>query len=293
MKRAPVLRSPWRLLVAMVVGCVATQALSSPALAQSPTHDTQAGVEKPASSAPVEPAPAAPATPPPSTAVKPWFPAADRDRVGRVISRLEQEKTAIMARAYRIAKRKDALPLRGYAGERYSTVDLGSERWEFVWNAEGKPTRAWRNIDRSGEHGYVTERIGYCRDSADVCARWFEQARDRAQPPRFPYGHVAKTEWTNRILIEACEPGPDDRPLYLAMDRAFQKSGAQRLNARILVYINPCGEVRHAEVRESSGYPPFDLAARDWALRARLTREVAKSPNGEGAVGTMPIQASL
>lgn len=168
--------------------------------------------------------------------------------------------------------------------------------WTFVQAPEGgPPTRAWRDIDRSGADGYAAERIGYCRDSREACEAWFKTARDRAPRPRPGTSHRAYAEWTNRVIEEPCQPGADHRPSLAPLQARMARSGIEKAQVSLLMLLNPCGEVRDLSVEASSSNRDIDRAAIQWALSARFPSVIQSlgSLGRRGTLGRLPFSFTL
>ncbi len=137
--------------------------------------------------------------------------------------------------------------------------------WRFDSPGGGLPTRAWRDVDRSGAHGYEAERIGYCRDEEAACADWFAVGRDRSVRPAPDAGERAEREWVARVMQEPCVQRPARRPSEMPLRTAVSRFGLERAEVVLRLLHNPCGEVRRAEVVRSSGDRGIDRAAIEWA----------------------------
>lgn len=170
-----------------------------------------------------------------------------------------------------------------------------SGRWRFERAADGTLVRAWRDIDHvargvPGEmQTYVAERWGYCSESRSACEAWFERGRHRAAKPRNTMAAIAHLQWRERTLQETCTPGPKYRPPLDAIERAFARSRLTTTTVVLQVVLNPCGEVRDAEIETGSGDSAIDRMFVAWALRSRIPFGPRQSPAGMGAIGRLPI----
>ncbi len=177
----------------------------------------------------------------------------------------------------------------------YGTIVEGEfeGRWWFLSEDGGLPTRAWRDIDRSGAHGYVAERIGYCRDAREACDQWFDDARHRSRQPPASAGWQAETEWYNRVLQEPCRRGPDTQPNLAPLQSAMSASGLEHAEVVLQLLLNPCGEVRAAGIATSSRNRIVDRAALSWVRGARFAETTAREGHGQGVIGRLPFRFSL
>ncbi|MFZ5636388.1 MAG: hypothetical protein ACOY82_07335 [Pseudomonadota bacterium] len=161
--------------------------------------------------------------------------------------------------------------------------------WQFLSPDGGPPTRAWRDIDRSGEQGFDAERIGYCRGDVGDCERWFAEGRHRTPRPRPEVAERAQVEWKNRAMQEACTPMPAYRPNLAPVQSAVGRAALPSTRVELLVLLNPCGEVRDAMFRTSSGHRDVDRALLSWARRAVLPQD-AQGSKVEGGYGLLPFE---
>ncbi len=177
----------------------------------------------------------------------------------------------------------------------YGTIAEGEfeGKWWFISGDRGLPTRAWRDIDRSGAHGYAAERIGYCRDTREACDLWFEDARHRSRQPPSSAGWRAETEWYNRVQQEPCRPGPDRQPNLAPLQHAMGASGLETAEVVLQLLLNPCGEVRDAGILASSRNRDVDRAALRWVRGARFSETAAREGRGRGVIGRLPFRFSL
>lgn len=163
--------------------------------------------------------------------------------------------------------------------------------WQFGAPAEGWPTVAWQDIDRSDAAGYAAERIGYCLGSDDACAAWFDAGRHRAPMPAAETGTLAQQQWRQRVMREACTPVAAHRPSLAPLESAVGQAGLPPTRLAIGVLLNPCGEVRAAWVMESSRNRQVDRAAVAWAQRLVMP-EAVSGLGGTGTTGKLPMQVS-
>lgn len=166
-------------------------------------------------------------------------------------------------------------------------------RWRFERGADGTLVRAWRDIDHvargvPGEmQTYVAERWGYCSESRSACEAWFERGRHRAAKPRNTMAAIAHLQWRERTLQETCTPGPKFRPPLDAIERAIARSGLTTATVVLRLVLNPCGDVRDADIETGSGDSAIDRMFVAWALRSRMP--LGPRPAGRGAIGRLPI----
>lgn len=139
--------------------------------------------------------------------------------------------------------------------------------WTFASPDGGLPTRAWRDIDRSGEHGYEAERIGYCRGERLACVSWFESGRDRAPEPLTEAGERAGRQWAARVMQEPCVVRPAFRPSTVPLQMAVSRAGLADAVVMLQLLHNGCGEVRQIRFVESSGDRGVDRAVAAWTRR--------------------------
>lgn len=139
--------------------------------------------------------------------------------------------------------------------------------WSFASPEGGLPTRAWRDIDRSGEHGYEAERIGYCIDEPAACVDWFERGRDRAPEPRTEAGERAERQWAARVMQEPCVVRPAFRPSTVSLQTAVSRAGLADAVVMLQLLHNGCGEVRQIRFVQSSGDRGVDRAVVAWTRR--------------------------
>jgi len=163
--------------------------------------------------------------------------------------------------------------------------------WQFGATADGWPTVAWRDIDRSDATGYVAERIGYCVGSDGACAAWFEAGRHRAPQPAAAGGDLAQRQWRQRVLREPCAPLAAHRPSLAPVESAVGQANLPPTPLAVGVLLNPCGEVRAAWVMESSRNRQVDRAAVAWARRLVMP-EAIEGLGGIGATGRLPMHVS-
>lgn len=161
--------------------------------------------------------------------------------------------------------------------------------WQFLSPDGGPPTRAWRDIDRSGDQGFDAERIGYCRGEASDCERWFAEGRHRT--PRPGVAGRAQVEWKNRVMGEACPPQPAYRPDLAPVQSAVGRAALPKTRVELVVLLNPCGEVRDAMFRTSSRNREVDRALISWARRAVLPQAQGLKP--EGGYGLLPFDLEV
>lgn len=254
------------------------------------------------------------ASPPPPSPPLPPAPPAIHAGTGTFSSRLSPLKDDVIARAYeaglrmRFANRPTAdadlqaalaaaatAPWLAYPNADFEDGEFAGT-WTFIRaQDDGLPTRAWRDIDRSGVDGYAAERIGYCRDSREACAAWFDAGRDRAPPPWSSAGRRAYAEWTNRVMEEPCRPEADHRPSLASLETRMARSGIEKANVSLLLLLNPCGEVRDLSVEASSGNRDIDRAAVQWARGARFPSVLQSlgSLGRRGTLGRLPFSFSV
>lgn len=167
--------------------------------------------------------------------------------------------------------------------------------WEFFSPESEKPTRAWQNIDRSDEHGYTAERIGYCKGSQEVCTAWFENGRHLSPQPNISSGKEATRTWAIRVMFEKCIQGTEFRPNTAILQRAASQAGLPDATVYLTILLNSCGDVRGAWVETSSGHRGLDEAAVEWALRARFPSELQKQGAlvGHGLLSRLPVNFTI
>lgn len=172
-----------------------------------------------------------------------------------------------------------------------ATVTAGeyAGQWTFADHRDGAPTRAWRDIDRSGAGPYDAERLGYCRGDEKSCEVWFEEGRHRAPEPNDFRSTRAKHEWENRVMREPCTPGPEYRPGLESLQRAITDSGRTEAQLEMGLLLNPCGEVREAFFLKSSRDRAIDRAALRWVEQARFVSMVQTTGGGYGMRGRLPF----
>lgn len=163
--------------------------------------------------------------------------------------------------------------------------------WQFGAPAEGWPTVAWQDIDRSDAAGYAAERIGHCLGSDDACAAWFDAGRHRAPMPAAEAGTLAQQQWRQRVMREPCTPVAAHRPSLAPLQSAVGQAGLPPTPLAVGVLLNPCGEVRAAWIMESSGHRQVDRAAVGWARRLVMP-EAITGPGGIGMTGKLPMRVS-
>lgn len=163
--------------------------------------------------------------------------------------------------------------------------------WQFGAPAEGWPTVAWQDIDRSDAAGYAAERIGYCLGSDEACAAWFDAGRHHAPQPASDAGALAQQQWRQRVMREPCTPVAAHRPSLAPIESAVGQAGLPPTRLAIGVLLNPCGAVRAAWVMESSRNRQVDRAAVAWARRLVMP-EAVSGLDGVGMTGKLPMQVS-
>jgi TonB family protein len=225
--------------------------------------------------------PESPTPTPPSV-----LPVPDMTDSGRFSARLVQVEDDLIVRAYtralherygdsregRAQVRERLDWLRGHPDQiAHEDVTIASGEfaghWSFASPDGGLPTRAWRDIDRSGAHGYEAERIGYCIDEPAACADWFERGRDRSIAPDPRAGERAERQWAGRALRESCAARPARRPSTMSLHTAAARAGLGQAEIVVEMLHNPCGEVRLARIAKSSGNADVDRAAIAWAQK--------------------------
>lgn len=174
-----------------------------------------------------------------------------------------------------------------------ATFDTGEfiGGWQFLSPEGGLPTRAWRDVDSSGENGFQAERIGYCSGEHAACERWFDSGRHRASRPPADVGERAGAEWKNRVMQEPCERVPTHMPSLAPLQRAASEAELPRTEVALLLLQNPCGEVRDAVIHRGSGNRDVDRALLIWAKRAILPG-YGRGAKVEGGYSLLPIVLS-
>lgn len=244
---------------------------------------------------------ATPESPPTPSAL----PVPDTTDSGRFSARLVQVEDDLIVRVYtralherfgdnregRAQARERLDWLRGHPDQiAHEDVTIASGEfaghWSFASPDGGLPTYAWRDIDRSGAHGYEAERIGYCIDEPAACADWFERGRDRSIAPDPRAGERAERQWAGRVLRESCVARPARQPSLMPLKRAAGRAGLGQAEIVVETLHNPCGEVRLARIATSSGNADVDRAAIVWA------QKVIAPPQGElrGYTSRMPMR---
>ena len=248
--------------------------------------------------------PGPPPPPPPPPPAGPVY-----TGVGSFESRLVTVQDDLIVRLYeqslhaRFPDPKDAITIRHSLttptvhGEQpaygLATFDTGefAGRWQFLSPEGGLPTRAWRDVDRSGAHGFQAERIGYCSGEAGACERWFDTGRHRTPRPSFDAGERAAAEWKNRVMQEPCERVPSHMPSLAPLQRAVAAAELPTTKVALLLLQNPCGEVRDAMIHSGSGNRGVDRALLQWAKRVILPQD-GGGTKVEGGYGLLPIVLS-
>ncbi len=181
----------------------------------------------------------------------------------------------------------------------YLQADFGDGEFEGAWEFiatpdKWPPTRAWRDIDRSGGDGYASERVGYCRGNRSDCNKWFEAGRHHSRSPRFGAGDRAEAEWANRVMEEPCRQGPEFKPTFDALQSAISNSGLAQADVQLTALLNPCGDVRDAWISMSSRNRQIDRAAVQWARGARFTSVLERlgTLGRRGTLGRLPFTFS-
>jgi TonB family protein len=88
---------------------------------------------------------------------------------------------------------------------------------------------------------------------------------------------------------EPCIPAPKRAPSTARLGVIIARSGLDSASVNLRVLLNPCGEVRHAQIAKSSGLPELDEATVRWAQRASFPEVVAAMP-GFGGIGVLPLK---
>jgi hypothetical protein len=153
-----------------------------------------------------------------------------------------------------------------YASARIEQGEFAGH-WSFESPEGGLPTRAWRDIDRSGAQGYEVERVGHCRGEPAACAHWFASGRDRAPEPRTEAGERAERQWAARVMQEPCVVRPAFRPSTVSLQTAVSRAGLADAVVMLQLLHNGCGEVRQIRFIESSGDRGVDRAVVAWTRR--------------------------
>ncbi len=153
-----------------------------------------------------------------------------------------------------------------YASARIEQGEFAGH-WSFESPEGGLPTRAWRDIDRSGEQGYDVERVGHCRGEPAACAHWFESGRDNAPEPRAEAGERAERQWVARVLQEPCVMHPAYQPSTAPLQMAVSRAGLGDAVVVLQLLHNGCGEVRQIRFVKSSGDRGVDRAVVAWTRR--------------------------
>jgi hypothetical protein len=179
----------------------------------------------------------------------------------------------------------------GEPAYRHASIETGefAGNWEFIASGGGLPTRAWRDIDRSGETGYDVERIGYCRGGDDACGAWFASGRHRAPRPRLASGDRAEAEWINRVMQEPCDRQAEYRPSLAPLQAAVARAYLAPTDVALRLLHNPCGEVRDVGILQGSRNRDVDRALMTWARKAVLP-EAVRDSGGRGAVSLLPFR---
>lgn len=151
-----------------------------------------------------------------------------------------------------------------YASARIEQGEFAG-RWSFESPDGGLPTRAWRDIDRSGAQGYDAERVGYCRGTTSDCAVWFEAKRHRSAQPDALTGERAQREWVQRVIHEPCAPVPPHRPSLAPLQTAVGRAGLPMTRVIVRLLHNRCGEVRQVQIVQSSRHRDIDREVIAWA----------------------------
>jgi hypothetical protein len=271
-----------------------------------------AGVVLPASA--MQAPPPAPPPPAPSTA-----PATSPPDIGTLRSRLEHAEGDFILRLYRATLRERFETEAREAKQRGAPVESAGKRlreamaamasgspvhwegvlsqgkfagtWTFEQFGDGAPDRAWRDIDRSTDAGYSSERIGYCSSTPEDCGDWFESGRQRSRRPEVA-GGPALAQWQQRVMREPCEARPELRPSTKPLERALIRSGRTSAEVQLIVLLNPCGDVREVTFASGSRDRDLDLAVMHWAYRARFATQARNFGNGLGGFGMIPFRFS-
>lgn len=88
------------------------------------------------------------------------------------------------------------------------------------------------------------------------------------------------------IYVESCTPKAPSQtiqyPLQLIGTEVFGQ-------VELVLFLNPCGEVRHVIISKSSGTPDLDIAAVESAKTWVISPERAHLEPGRGGVVKLPI----
>lgn len=164
--------------------------------------------------------------------------------------------------------------------------------WRFFRDdAQSPPTRYFRYQIVDNNPWRIT--ISWaCEESEEDC-RAFQAAIPTMLPPPPPppppaselQGSTVSKE-DMRIITQRCRDKPPS--IDTTYPRKLRKSGLHGV-VRLLVTLNPCGQVKRARVWSSSGNAILDEAAIDMARDWIFSREAARLTDGRGGTLVVPV----
>jgi TonB family protein len=163
--------------------------------------------------------------------------------------------------------------------------DLAGTWWFFGEEGRKAPASAVRLVLPVAPP-YVVRAELYCDETEGGC----EKARQHLSglPAPRPAHPSMLEEWFRIVEVEPCEQGPVQMPAPPYPSRALRTQASGWVKLR--VFYNACGQVRHASVHTSSGYPELDLAAVRGAQHWRIPMPEGPPKSGFGLV---PIKFEL
>lgn len=89
------------------------------------------------------------------------------------------------------------------------------------------------------------------------------------------------------IYVESCTPKAPSQVIQYPPQLIGTEVFGQ---VELVLFLNPCGEVRHVIISKSSGTPDLDTAAIESAKTWVIPADLAKLEPGRGGVVKLPIQ---
>ena len=89
------------------------------------------------------------------------------------------------------------------------------------------------------------------------------------------------------IYVEPCTPKAPSQPIQYPPQLIGTEVFGQ---VELVLFLNPCGEVRHVIISRSSGTPDLDIAAVESAKSWVISPDLASLEPGRGGIVRLPIK---